>query len=654
MSVLNFIFGIHNHQPLGNFDFVLENSFRKTYDPFLRTLAEFPEMKVAIHYSGPLLEWLREKHPEHLDLLKDLVSKGQVELVISGFYEPVLAAIPEGDRALQIKLAKKFANSLGCNPRGLWLTERVWEPSLAATLAKCGIDYVIVDDYHFLAAGIEKKDLYGYYYTEYAGKVIAVFPIDETLRYYTPFRPVENTMCYLRSLVEEEKPWKLAVVHDDGEKYGVWPGTYEWVHQKGWLKKFFEELISAEWLRILTYSEYMHEFPGLGVVYLPTTSYFEMSEWSLPAKNAAKFVRFVSELKRRGEFNEYRIFVRGGIWKNFFLKYPESNYMHKRMLLLSSLIGKNRKARRYVLRAQCNDAYWHGIFGGLYLPHLREEIWRNLISAHDLIAKARTYERDLDIDGKLEVMFEGRNFITVFRPEYGGYMVELSSRKRKYNYCDVIARRFEHYHQVNESAAPQDGGDGIESIHELRKEIPERIRRELFYDDRLRGMFQDHFFLEEGDPMDYSAGRVKELERLYMRPYSYTIPEPRKILMEYQGEGIRIEKEINVAETITARYHVECGRKGYFGVELNFGVHGKQETPGEGEEEEFSIEDPAFGRVKVASTLPFRLVRYPVKTLSQSESGWDFIQQGVAYLMLFEVKEPLELEMEIWEERGKS
>src|SRR3977135_936063 len=42
------------------------------------------------------------------------------------------------------------------------------------------------------------------------------------------------------------------------------------------------------------------------------------------------------------------------------------------------------KATTHLLRAQCNDAYWHGIFGGLYAPHLRTALWRELIQAETL------------------------------------------------------------------------------------------------------------------------------------------------------------------------------------------------------------------------------------------------------------------------------
>jgi predicted glycosyl hydrolase (DUF1957 family) len=36
----------------------------------------------------------------------------------------------------------------------MWLAERVWEPHLAKPIAEAGVEYVILDDNHFKAAGL--------------------------------------------------------------------------------------------------------------------------------------------------------------------------------------------------------------------------------------------------------------------------------------------------------------------------------------------------------------------------------------------------------------------------------------------------------------------------------------------------------------------
>ena len=64
MPHISVAFCLHNHQPAGNFDHVIENAYRLAYGPFLDALARHPEMKVVLHYSGVLLRWLERRRPE--------------------------------------------------------------------------------------------------------------------------------------------------------------------------------------------------------------------------------------------------------------------------------------------------------------------------------------------------------------------------------------------------------------------------------------------------------------------------------------------------------------------------------------------------------------------------------------------------------------
>ena len=188
-----FVFCIHNHQPVGNFEDVLENSYANAYEPFLRKLHSRPSVKLSLHISGFLLDWLCERKPGYMEMLKDMAARGQVELMGGGYYEPVLAVIPREDRLGQLNMMKERIQDLfGQTPKGIWLTERVWDPSLPESLAEAGVEYVVVDDYHFIKSGLKKEDLSGYYVTEELGKVVKVFPGSERLRYLIPFEPADK------------------------------------------------------------------------------------------------------------------------------------------------------------------------------------------------------------------------------------------------------------------------------------------------------------------------------------------------------------------------------------------------------------------------------------------------------------------------------
>src|SRR5207249_2691019 len=178
MDRLAFCFGVHNHQPIGNFDHVMVEATERAYRPFLERLEQRPEVRLSVHCTGSLLEWLRERSPRTFDLLGTVVARGQVELLTGGFYEPILAILPDHDKIGQIERLTEFLKGhFGVRPRGMWLAERVWEPQLPRALRAAGVEYVLVDDSHFALAGFDPETLAGYYLTEEQGAVLGVFPI---------------------------------------------------------------------------------------------------------------------------------------------------------------------------------------------------------------------------------------------------------------------------------------------------------------------------------------------------------------------------------------------------------------------------------------------------------------------------------------------
>ena len=193
-SPLRFVFGLHLHQPVGNFDHVFAQHVEDVYRPLLDRLSEREFLPAVLHLSGPLLEWLEQHEPAYLDRLGRLAADHRLEILLAGFYEPILASLPRADRVEQIRwMAEAVQRRFGVSARGLWLTERVWEPELAADLATAGVDYALVDDRHFLATGFTPDRLHAPLWTESDGQRVALFPIDERLRYLIPFRPPEET-----------------------------------------------------------------------------------------------------------------------------------------------------------------------------------------------------------------------------------------------------------------------------------------------------------------------------------------------------------------------------------------------------------------------------------------------------------------------------
>ena len=529
MQKLHLVLLIHSHQPVGNFDHVLEEAYAKCYLPFLQVLEKHPAIRLGLHYSGSLLEWTDAHHPEFFDLLRTLVSRGQVEMVGGGFYEPILIAIPFEDRIEQVKrLADYLENRIGTRPTGAWLAERVWEPQLPSTLAAAGVDYTLLDDSHFLWAGFEPEQLFGHYQSEDLGAKVSLIPGVQKLRYLIPFQSPEENIAYLRQVMMAH-PGGMAAMGDDCEKFGVWPGTHKWCYEEGWLEKFFAAVeANSDWLVTTPPAEYLAAHPPLGHAALATASYAEMGEWSLPPEPQRRYHAVQAEFAGRPDVLR---FLRGGFWRNFFVKYAESNLLHKKMLYVASKLrametGTRRglpfrralaDARTHLLRAQCNDAYWHGIFGGLYSPHLRTALWQELIRAEKIADTAAAghasysemVRQDLDADGAEEVYFNSENYAALVKPSDGGTIAALDFRPRNVALINSLERRREASHAKLTEAAASDSSR-VDSIHDRVVAKEENLAARLRYDRWPRHAFRLLLFNASKKLADYEQVRLEE------------------------------------------------------------------------------------------------------------------------------------------------
>ena len=520
-------FLIHAHQPAGNFEDVFERCYQHAYLPFVQHLEKHTLIRSALHFSGPLLTWIQQHHPEYFELLRSLVKRKQVEMVGGGFYEPILAVIPAEDQREQIeRLAAYLEEHFGERPSGAWLAERVWEPQLPSVLAAAQVNYTLVDDFHFLAAGFEPSELFSPYLAEDRGKALRVFAGQKALRYLVPFGKVEEVIQYLREAAMTH-PGGVAVFGDDMEKFGVWPGTFEHCYDNHWLEDFLTALENnSDWLTVTPPGEYAESHAPLGRADLPTASYPEMTEWALPTSVRQRFHAVQQEFSGRPEV---AAFLRGGSWRGFFRKYAEANLLHKKMLRAGTRLAavplrrtetkparEIAIARDQLLRAQCNDAYWHGVFGGLYAPHLRTELWRNLIRAELAADKlipggqiGRVEMLDYDTDGKNELLFTGPEYQALLKPSDGGTVAALDFRPTAATLINSMQRRPEAYH-ARLREAPRSTTGAVTSIHEQTRVKEPNLERYLKYDRWARHAFRILVFSPKRTQADYESLQLQE------------------------------------------------------------------------------------------------------------------------------------------------
>lgn len=625
------IFGVHLHQPVGNFDHVFEQHVRDAYLPFLRSVVEHAFLPLTLHISGPLLEWLEARGDGYLDFVGRLVADRRIELLLSGYDEPILAALPRADRVEQVaRMREALHRRFGVDASGLWLTERVWEPDLAADLSQAGVRYALVDDRHFLVSGFTRERLHAPFWTEADHRQLALFAIDERLRYLVPFQPPADSATYLRGL--RQAGHQLAVLVDDGEKFGGWPGTLGWVFERGWLKQFLDAMaamVSDGELRLVTPSQALMEVPSGGLAYLSTASYREMEGWALPAEAAARLGRLEKELGAERLAGPDGALVRGAHWRNFLVKYPEANRMHKKMLALSGLCrgrGDPPGARRAVGRAQCNDAYWHGVFGGLYLPHLRAAVWRNLAQAEGELRRGEgltVEELDLDGDGRPEVWVHSGAFSAWLNPSRGAALEELTLFERGVNLADTLTRQREAYHEealVKQAERERDGqGSGTPSIHEIEKTV--RLTQLPPFDREPRALFVDRVLPASLTLQGYVSGDYPPVCSWAGRLFSVrAVPESQSLTVELAAAEPRLEK----------RY--QFGAKG--DLVVSFSWDPDAFPPGA----VFATELSLARTVELQTTPAAEVWTYAITTTAKSERGLEETVQGQSVTLRWPVR----------------
>jgi len=690
MEPLHFLIGIHDHQPWGNFGHVFEKAWEEAYGPFFEAVDRHPGVRFSLHLTGALLEWIEVHRPEALETFRGWVEQGRVEMIGGAFYEPIVTAIPRRDARGQIGLMREYLERhVGARPEGMWLAERVWRPDVPAVVEPAGVRYAILDDTHFRHAGLPEQDLHGYFLTESGGHPLALFPIDKGLRYTIPFRAPEETIERLRDLHRRGQV-RAVTYADDGEKFGLWPGTHEWVYAQGWLDRFLGLLEeSSDWLRLSTFSEALALLRPTGRVYPPTASYDEMTEWALPPEAQRDRKALEVGLREAGLLEPARAFLRGGHWDSFLSRYPEVNYLHKRMLEVSRRLGAAEdagiagleEARRALYRAQVNCPYWHGLFGGLYLNGIRQEVYRNLILAERCLAEAGRRpplleRRDLDLEGDEEIIVRGSATGAVLKPALGGGLVELDVHQFPFNLLDVVTRREEAYHddlaRASTSASEPEAEAGEPaSIHDRPGQAPADLAERLALDHYRRLSALDRM-VAPGLRAAGSRRGAEGGERGGPPDLSYTVEE-----VEETGRRVRVrlsarrpchEREIRIEKTLhldpdAGRYRIElrleCEGEGalpaLYAQEWNLTllapdardrrvlVNGRTARPARMNAEtdhrevvELALEDGWSGiRAAFCPDRPVRLQRYPIETISRSEQGFEATYQGTCLLFVW-------------------
>ncbi|ADK81041.1 alpha-amylase/4-alpha-glucanotransferase domain-containing protein [Sediminispirochaeta smaragdinae] len=559
MKKLRLIFGVFGSKPVGTDPEQLETVYQKTYKPFLTVLYGFPKIRSCLHFSGQLFDWFEETHPEILMVISEMVKRKQLEIIGGGYYEPIFPLIPTKDRVGQIELLTTYIRKrFGKRPRGCWIPERVWEPSLASVFSSSGMEYIFLDDRHFMSAGLRGEKIYHPCITEDQGKTVRVLPLTSRLNRMIPFASPEDVYAKIGEIAASEEH-EVASIMIDADMLGYVPGTEGVCEAGGWMECFLRLVDENRGVAIpVLPGQFVRSLDSLEKVYFPCTAYEEMMQWPLPPEQQMdlEFVR------SRTEKDNGSIYVNGGYFRQFLTRYPESNLLYARMMYTYLLVNqvqrdraRKKSAREESWRGQCNAPYWHGRYNGVYDNHLRKAAYRSFITAEKTtrergIFTTAIHPVDIDFDGADEYIYQGQN-INAYIHRRSGMLFELDYLVSGWNYLDTMARHRERYHDDNDERL------GIDNY-------PRRAFLDhVLYDDVTFSQFKTMQFREAADFINqrYDLDELdREHKRLYLHCGTFLhmngVPMPLFLKKGYNfsKNSVEVEYTIENRSSVTSAF----------------------------------------------------------------------------------------------------
>ncbi len=318
-------------------------------------------------------------------------------------------------------------------------------------------------------------------------------------------------------------------------------------------------------------------------------------------------------------------------------------------------------------RGQCNCAYWHGIFGGLYLNYLRHAIFYHLLKAEvelerckGLVKRPSMQAIDHDGLGWDQVLVRGFELDALFDPGHGLCLSRLDYLPTHYCWSNVFTRRREAYHKLVPKAVLKDEDTGHDSIHDRILTKERGLERKLVFDKYPRSGFITYFshlnnlesLLEVPDRPDHVFEATFNDYFVQTQPPVLSTTLLKAIVPH---AGFTIEKRARLtkaglaltAKLVDGQLPVEDG---LFCLEFNFTLLTDQSPERhlllDGTEVSLSelisftgitqialVDDWQHRKLTLFCATPFQAVCYPVKTVSSSEGGFEQTYQGSCLIL---------------------
>ena len=430
------ILGTYNTMPDGASGKVFELTYQRSWRPFLSSLYKFQNISAVLYYSGIVLQWIEENHPEFLLLLEEMAGRKQIELLGGGYFNPLFPILQPSDKVGQIEMLTTYLRkAFGRRPSGGWLYEYSWDSGLPVIFRNSGLSYSFLPSEILAEGGFIEDGRYAPLVTEDQRKLLYIFPVfdlDQTFGQPLPFESA------LERLMAQYPECPLYTMMVDGHSV---PGMWE-VSGLESPDVMFEK--SFAWfqkncldIETLSAQSYVRSLKSGKLFYLSSCCSTRLGT-GFGNSAGETSLRCTSSLAKQL------------ILKNPFSKhlYDKMYHVHTLMTLLRGDKARKKSAQEDLWRAQNGEAYWEGAVGGVRRPEARINAYKALIEAEKATRIHGSFSPgividDIDCDAEKEILYQAADMNCYIHAK-GAAMFELDSFRSKQNYCcvyDLNAKR---------------------------------------------------------------------------------------------------------------------------------------------------------------------------------------------------------------------
>lgn len=419
---------------------IFEKDYENVYKPAAKFLYSHPEFRMSFAFNGVQIDFLQKEYPEFIEILRELISRRQIEILGGGYYDPAFPLLFPMDRTGQIEFLTSTLRSVtGKRPRGITLCASIWDYSLVSCFYNCGMDYVLLDD----SLIPDEKQKFVPLIMSDKGKTISILPL------YQEFKPeIQDAPRDYLNLISKKiakssknspKPLKECV---KGLNIQFTHEEFQSLLRSGYLEKLYREISEKkDFFDFETPITLVKEAKLRIPVYIASGMSREVGQWGIEPYRAVKADR------------HYPVSI-----YDFFQIYPQSRALYDRMLYVSMLVNQSHgdklrktSAREKLWEAQNGDGFICTSKGAFVSATYRQQAYKKLTEAEKIARQCGEFKEtfvsyDYTGDGLNEYICRMNKYFAVISLG-GGAIRELDVLQNSGNFADNLncVKEFEGY-----------------------------------------------------------------------------------------------------------------------------------------------------------------------------------------------------------------